>query len=345
MALHGHTSGVRVLISTQTAGTLSSSRFDQFVSEEQERFQEEWEPVEGEEGELQPLMNGGGDVFTGGEESSVLQPIEEGGESSTFPPLPPPNFDDLSPNGTLKSATQPDGGTDGGASEGIGKTDSLKAQQEPNTSTGSPTEASNEATPTSATTQGSESRETQQASNGLAMPVRRKSSNKTKSAAEGGEGKNSENEDTGTFRRLNTLDTAARVGQGRPSPVEEERESASPQPRVEVTPPPLYDEVTQEEDSMSLHRKRSPSPYEDPSTLHLAGPIPLRPLPDFFTTLEQSVAPVFSAGSTEGAVYVLTGARGFVSLQGGRKRSVQYIRPGDVSTSDESCIIAYELKH
>ena len=117
------------------------------------------------------------------------------------------------------------------------------------------------------------------------MPVRRKSSNKKKSAAEGGEGKNSENEDTGTFRRLNTLDTAARVGQGRPSPVEEERESTSPQPRVEVTPPPLYDEVTQEEDSVSLHRKRSPSPYEDPSTLHLAGPIPLRPLPDFFTTV------------------------------------------------------------
>ena len=181
-------------------------------------------------------MNGGDDVFTGGEESSVLQPIEEGEDSSTFPPLPPPNFDDLSPNGTLKSATQPDGGTDGGASEEIGKTDTLKAQQEPNTSTGSPTEASNEATPTSATTQGlaAESRETQPASNGLAMPVRRKSSNKKKSAAEGGEGKNSENEDTGTFRRLNTLDTAARGGQGRPSPVEEERESASPQPSTEA---------------------------------------------------------------------------------------------------------------
>ena len=176
------------------------------------------------------------------------------------------------------------------------------------------------------------------------MPVRRKSSNKKRSA-EGGDGKGTdETEDVGTFRRLGTLDAAARAGKGRPSPVEEERESTSPQRGVEVTPPPLYDEVTPE-DNPYLDRKRSPSPYEDPSTLHLAGPIPLHPLPDFFTTLEQSVAPAFRGGSTEGAIYVLTGGRGFVSLQARRRRSVPYIRPGDVSTSDESCIIAYEMKH
>ena len=47
VAMYGHNSGVRVLISTYTVGTLSSSRLNQFISQEQERsFHEDWEASE-----------------------------------------------------------------------------------------------------------------------------------------------------------------------------------------------------------------------------------------------------------------------------------------------------------
>ena len=294
-----------------------------------------------EEGELQSPMYGGNEVFPGGENGTL--PSEEAGDSSTFPPLPPPNFNDLSPSGTLKlPTTEPDGG-DAGGEQGTsggkqGTSDTLKAQQDANSHTGN-TEALTEALSTIGTRGAADSSESQGKSDGPAMPVRRKSSNKKK--LEEGQNPALETEDTGTFRRRNTLEAAARAG-SRPSPVDKERESQttpSPQPILEVTPPPLYDEVTpDEDDSPSQDRKRSPSPYEDPSTLHLTGSIHLDPVPDFFRTLDHSVAPPFSSGSTEGAIYVLTGGRGFVYP--GRRKSI--IRPGD---SDESCIIAYELKH
>ena len=76
------------------------------VSEEQERFQEEWEPVEADEGEFSPHVTGEDEVFTaGGEDGSALQPTEQGRDSSTFPPLPPPNFDDLSPTDAASHAS------------------------------------------------------------------------------------------------------------------------------------------------------------------------------------------------------------------------------------------------
>ena len=64
LALHSHA------ISTHTVGTLSSSRLDQFISEEQEQFQEDWETSETTEDSQVPLptpsdsdiisVNGGG---------------------------------------------------------------------------------------------------------------------------------------------------------------------------------------------------------------------------------------------------------------------------------------------
>ena len=358
MALHGHTSGVRVLISTQTAGTLSSSRFDQFVSEEQRRFQEEWEPVEPEEG---PHVNGEDIVSATGVGETGSLPREEAEDSSTFPPLPPPNFDDLSPTGTLKAAEREANGGTETASDKQSRSSTPKAHPEASeehsaeTSDNAHTADSEtaHATTTSTLPQASpNSSDSQEINDAIDMPMRRRSSNRSSQRSDGsmgGEGRDTfsrgasaETQDTGTFRRLNTLEA---TGKKRPSPVDEGGESEPTPPPREIpqeTPPPLYDEVTPE-DSPSLNRKRSPSPYEDPTTLHLTGPAPLHPMPDFFTTLEQSVTTTsHSSGCTEGAIYVLTGGRGFANLQPGKLKSSQYI---SVSTANESCIIAYELKH
>ena len=106
----------------------------------------------------------------------------------------------------------------------------------------------------------------------------------------------------------------------------------------------LYDEVAVDEGPVPS-RKRSPSPYEDPATL--LDPIPFRPMPDLFSTLGQSTLPKYASEQVEGAVYVLTGGRGVVNLRPGTRRSVHYIalHGSDVSTANESCIVAYELKH
>ena len=85
------------------------------------------------------------------------------------------------------------------------------------------------------------------------------------------------------------------------------------------------------------------------TTLDLTGPIPIRPMPDFFSTLTQSsVITPYGNQTSAGAVYVLSGGRGLVNLQPGKRRSVHYIAlsgSGDISTADESCIMAFELKH
>ena len=157
-------------------------------------------------------------------------------------------------------------------------------------------------------------------------------------------------DDTGTFHRIDTLKAENRGGIIPPAFDQEEGEDKTirRKPTIEVTPPPLYDEVALDEDDYST-RRRSPSPYEDPTTLHLTGPTPLCPMPDFFTTLNQSLIPnnPYNDESSEGAIYVLTGGRGLIDLQPGKRRSVHYIMAlsGDASTANESCIIAYELKH
>ena len=72
-------------------------------------------------------------------------------------------------------------------------------------------------------------------------------------------------------------------------------------------------------------------------------------MPDFFATLDQSMTPSYGSEPVVGAVYVLTGGRGLVNLRPDRRRSVHHIALSgsndiDVSTADESCMVAYELK-
>ena len=113
LALHSHASGVRVLISTHTVGTLSSSRLDQFISEEQERFQEDWETSETtEDSQVPPPTPSDSDIISvnggGGGASSTNSTLTTASDTSTFPPLPPPLFpDETSLTGTLQSVAEP----------------------------------------------------------------------------------------------------------------------------------------------------------------------------------------------------------------------------------------------
>ena len=377
MALHGHTGGVRVLISTQTTGTLLGSRFDQFVSEEQRKFQEEWEPFDPEESQVQPdptppqEANFDSAVQLASGEVVGSEPLlGEDGDSSTFPPLPPPDFDNLTPTGTLRSTTPEarEGSVEENDRRSRSSTPKAKPEVTHNDKTEtSPTEMSptvemstdtaTQATPlsqegdSSTTLPHTLNSNAEQIYEGIAMPVRcssRRSSQKSDGGSEG-RGTSSRNatlevQDMGTFRRFTTLEAAAK---NRPSPVREERENVEPTPSPsqtpDQTPPPQYDGVAAEE-STYLDHNRSPSPYEDPTPLHLTGPAPLPPMPSLFSTLESSSYSTHV--STEDAIYVLTGGRGLVSLQPERRSSLQCIRPqSGVSTADESCIIAYELKH
>ena len=321
MAMQGHSSGVRVLISASTAGSLSSSRFNQFVSEEQERFQNEiFEP-----NESQHHFPTSSNV-----ETSLTSPASEA-DSYTLPPLPPPVFTD-DPTGTLNSVvhdTLSDVARLDAGENTIDSTDTVENEH-----------STNDATTTSQHTADDDN---------INLPVRKKSSrwshktndqnrdtSPTSSSLERGE-------DTGTFHRIDTLKAENRGGIISPA-FDQEDKTIRRKPTVEVTPPPLYDEVALDEDGYST-RRRSPSPYEDPTTLHLTGPTPLRPMPDFFTTLNQSLIPN-NTYNDEGAIYVLTGGRGLIDLQPGKRRSVHYMAlSGDASTANESCIIAYELKH
>ena len=361
MATYGHSSAVRVLISTHTVGTLSSSRLNQFISEEQERFQEDTTEFCDENHVPQsPTTNdttsvNGGEVIGRRSSSSIPASIPEEGTSasSTFPPLPPPIFsDEVSPTGTLKTNDTQD------------KLTTLASEDVPDSAhreNGSSTLRGNESQPftnstiesTTATVQ-TATNAPQYTSDGMSLPVRRKSS-KTKSVTKA-ESRESEVKREGTFRRILTPESldpgrfrcvptpdAAKNGRILQSPDENEGTfRRKPTPECH---PALYDEVAADE-SPTLNRNKSPSPYEDPATLDLTGPIPLRPMPDFFTTLDQSAVPGYGAGPVEGAIYVLTGGRGLVNLRPGKRRSVHYIAlsGSDVSTADKSCIVAYELK-
>ena len=177
----------------------------------------------------------------------------------------------------------------------------------------------------------------------LSMPVRRQSSkSKTLPKRESGEVEGSggtfptpEYFDGGTFPPIPTPEAEESAGeQGHP----EEEQGTLQHNRTPEAPTALYDRVAADE-SPYPDRKKSPSPYEDPATLDLAGPIPAQPIPDFFTTLDQPVVPLYGSEPVTGAIDVLTGGRGLVNLQPNKRGSVHYI------SQSESCIVAYELKH
>ena len=141
--------------------------------------------------------------------------------------------------------------------------------------------------------------------------------------------------DGGTFCRTPTPEAEESAGeQGH----HKEEQGALQHNQTLEAPTALYDRVAVDE-SPYPDRKRSPSPYEDPATLDLAGPIPVQPMPDFFTTLDQPVVPLYGSEPVTGAIYVLTGGRGLVNLRPDKRGSVHYI------SQSESCIVAYELKH
>ena len=350
LALHSHASGVRVLISTHTVGTLSSSRLDQFISEEQERFQEDWETSEtNEDSQVPPPTPSGSDIISvngggGGEASGTNSTLTTASDTSTFPPLPPPVFpDETSLAETLQSVAEPQ--QEPASSSTDDRNDSMLIEVNESLPTEAQALENGHANPSEATV----STSTATTEDAMSLPVRQKSYKlKPRSEGEGG---------ADTFRRVPTPDrqdmetfrhTLEPQRNGEPVQSCDKEEDDQGTLRRKDTPPPLYDDVATDE-SPRTNRRKSPSPYEDPTTLDLTGPIPIRPMPDFFSTLTQSsVITPYGNQTSEGAVYVLSGGRGLVNLQPGKRRSVHYIAlsgSGDISTADESCIMAFELKH
>ena len=198
LALHSHASGVRVLISTHTVGTLSSSRLDQFISEEQERFQEDWETSETNEDSRVPLptpsdsdiisVNGGG-----GGASSTNSTLTTASDTSTFPPLPPPVFpDETSLTGTLQSVAEPQ--QEPASSSIDGKNDSTLNKADENFPTEAQALENGHDNPSEATV----STSTATTEDAMSLPVRQKSYKlKPRSEGEGG---------VDTFHRVPTPD-------------------------------------------------------------------------------------------------------------------------------------------
>ena len=369
---------MRVLITTHTQGTLTSSRLNQFISEEQERFQEDWEATE--------LVD---ESYTTTNDATSVSaevpeiPEETESTSSTFPPLPPPIFsDEPSPTGTLEprpsepvheppvvdSVLVKGEASDSAFTENAGTSTLIVGTSQPALNgreiaeNGSSAAAATGANKFNGTPPNSNDR--------VSYPVRRKSSTiKLQLQKQSGE---VEVQQTGTFRRIPTpelqqqdtgMGTFRRIptpepqqqdmGTFRRLPTPEAEENGGtfrrkPTPELTGDYPAVYDKVAL--DSIStLNRNKSPSPYEDPATLDLTGPIPIRSMPDFFATLDQSMTPSYGSEPVVGAVYVLTGGRGLVNLRPDRRRSVHNIALSgsndiDVSTADESCMVAYELK-
>ena len=111
--------------------------------------------------------------------------------------------------------------------------------------------------------------------------------------------------------------------------------------------PELYDDVSEDQTATLTRRQtRSPSPYEDPATLDLTGPIPVRPMPEF-SNLDQMTVDRHTPQAVAGAIYVLMGGRGLVNLRPGKRRSMysMALSGSDSTISEESCVVAYELKY
>ena len=346
LALHSHASGVRVLISTHTVGTLSSSRLDQFISEEQERFQEDWETSETTEDSQVPLptpsdsdiisVNGGGGDASGTNSIYSDDNIRYFDLSSSPSPCVPRRDQ---PAGTLQSVAEPQPEPDSSSTDD--KNDSMLNEADENLPTEAQALENGHDNPSEATV----STSTATTEDAMSLPVRQKSYKlKPRSEGEGG---------ADTFRRVPTPDhqdmetfrhtlEPQRNGDTVQSCDKEEDDDQGTLRRKD-TPPPLYDDVATDE-SPRTNRRKSSSPYEDPTTLDLTGPIPIRPMPDFFSTLTQSsVITPYGNQTSEGAVHVLSGGCGLVNLQPGKRRSVHYIAlsgSGDISTADESCIMA-----
>ena len=369
MAMRGHRGGVRVLVSVTTAGSLSSSRFDQFVSEEQERFQSDWDISDQSHQESGPTATLTSSTTTTTTTSATFAAAYEGGlgvgEVSTFPPLPPPIFsDEASPTGTLKSVVEAQEAGTSGAVGGDGVDTTENGVPEHYTdifANGEMKKVTSLSPETAATTPTFAGIAQPPASeDDISLPVRRKSSRWSNKASERERGsetgrRSSSTQDMDTFHRIDTLKAEQHGGIAQQMTFDhkgreyDDEGTIRRKPAPEVTPPPLYDDVTPE-DSPYPHRRRSPSPYEDPATLHLTGPMPLRSMPEFLATLKQSMMLHHPSPdeSSERAIYVLTGGRGLVNLRPGRRRSVHYAAlsgSDSASTTDESCIIAYELKH
>ena len=383
LATYGHGSGVRVLITMHTQGTLTSSRLNQFISEEQERFQEDWEATELVD-ESYTTTNDATSVSRidrkRSSKSSIPSsiPKETESSSSTFPPLPPPVFsDETSPTGTLEPRpSEPihEPPVVDSAALVSGEASNLAFTENDGTSTlhagtsqpalNGQEIAENGSTEASSTDTNRFNGAPPNSNDGVSYPVRRKSSTtKPQLRKQSGE---VEVQQTGTFRQIPTPETQQQdtgmgtfhrilmpelqqqdTGTFRRLPTPEEQENGGTfhrKPTPELAGD--YDEVAPGSSPM-LNRSKYPDPYENPT--NLTGPIPIRSMPDFFATLDQSMTPSYGSKPVVGTVYVLTGGRGLVNLRPGRRRSVHHIALSgsndiDISTADESCMVAYELK-
>ena len=338
LATDAHRSAVRVLLTTHTMATLTSSRLSQFISDEQERYQEDWEMMETFDDSFtsstttRSLASNGASIqrrlqFTSDVPSAILEE-----QSSTPSPLPSPNLsDDPSPDGTLQKnglrSTQPEAAPTAAAPYGD-----------------------------SSTLTGHEGSVAQPSDDSKMLPP----SKPPRKSISGISGKNelrdipgSTSEATNTSVASSTLPAANGISPELPPTKYSQAERDDGEELDEglktfrrIPTPEAEASVRYEEDietALIRHRSKSPSPYEEPAPLDLTGPIPVTTMPEL-ATLDYRTLTGHPTQPLEGAIYVLTGGRGLVNLRQGRRRSVYSMALSGTGSADESCIIAYELK-
>lgn len=349
LATDAHRSAVRVLLTTHTVATLTSSRLSQFISDEQERYQEDWEMTETFDDSFTSSTTTRTSACSGETPSSSIHrrlqytsdvpPAIREEQSLTPSPLPSPNLsDDPSPDGTLQNglrSTQPE--TSPTAADPNDDSSTLTGRkgsvaQPPDDSNMPPSKPprksfSNKNRPTAArdttgttpeatnTSVASVGASTLPAANGISpeLPPARAHGAEVKSQAERDDGEELD-EGLTTFRRV-------------------------PTPEIEASM--RYAEDLEME--RIRHRSKSPSPYEEPAPLDLTGPIPVHTMPELTATNHMTLRG-HPTQPLEGAIYVLTGGRGLVNLRQGKRRSVYSMALSGTGPAEESCIIAYELK-
>ena len=346
-----HSSAVRVLISTHSISTMAGNRLNWFISQEQEEFEQEQEKLSASLGTNSTLSSttsrsSGGFSRKASSKSSVSEctipevPEEEDENVETFPPLPPPVFsDEQSPDKVASKET-----IDGGVTSlyTIMPNNVAESDQEQRDLT-----LLSEVTSKTAAVNGTPD----------AHPYLYSQSPRSKPITTYRHDHKEENEDGfATFKRIPTPtydDTFRRI----PTPTYDDTFRRIPTPTYDDTfrriPTPTYDDDSNEPET-SFEVNKPPSPYEHPASLTLTSPTAAankkkkttRSLHKYVTTLDQSMLPSHIPELVQGIDYVLTGGRGLINLRKKKRTSIHYISMSgnDVSTAEESCIVAYALK-
>ena len=385
LATDAHHSAVRVILTTHTLATMTSSRLSQFISDEQERYQEDWEVGEGFEGSFTSFSPANDSYVFGNAKfprrasvslSSIPPSIpekeeteqereeereEEGRDGSvTPPPLPSPRFfDDPRPStGTIVRKGRESDEEEEDKSRVSSVPVSNSGDKSPGAESGHhsppakpPRRVMSENFPTTAAEK-EETKEEVEVNKNKEILEREKVKIETRLETRDGHdlselpGTQSVAADHTPSPSPPTVGGSASGGP-RPEGDEESERNLEEDLRTfrRLPTPELHDDVSEDQSATLTRRQaRSPSPYEDPATLDLTGPIPVRAMPEF-TNLDQTLQRHTQA--VEGAIYVLIGGRGLINLRPRRRRSMysMSLSASDSSISEESCIVAYELKY